>query len=681
MGKINKPIIRFALPVCLLAVLLLLPLCIFGVRPLSAAADGGTSLDGEDQMQEAEEGAVATVDGASFFTFSEALTAWEEGEGSILALTADAETDHTLLITGEKFLDLGAFTLSLRAGEEGSVLKVMGSLTLYGSGKITGGNAEQGGGVYVDSRGSFIMNGGEISGNRASSDGGGVYVTGSFTLGGNSIIDCNYGSGGEDSNLFLTNGNRVRLSAFTGRAGVTMAIFSKTEENRFTEEEYEGTFFSDDKDYIAEKGKLTLAPLQRIAAEYVGQEKVFPTTDPSSLIESVQVEAFNVNGTAYAGELELELSGTLKVGAGTMTVIARGEGGEEARTTVTLNVEKPTLCSVQVEQPEYPPKVYFDSPLEALAGEGGYTFKGVYDDGNSRTICSTPEATMEKCGEEYIRESYSLSGDLSVREEGKAEVTVHVGDIKTTFLVEVSKYVFSVKEEDVLALSVPEGGTLDIRAFLPELPSGVLVEGYYNGQPLSVPALSAGMYEVELHFSVADAENYEQITQVLNASLTVLRGSLVAREGGVEYAASREGGLPPDWKLTVKDLSEETRVSMEGSLEARKVLEFTVQREGIVVEETGALTLRIPLPEELLKEEVSVYLLGEDRSLTPVEATREGDVLVVRAGALSHAQYVLAVETASRVYLILSIVFGVACVAGAAAILCYLVFKRKMSLR
>jgi uncharacterized repeat protein (TIGR02543 family) len=67
-----------------------------------------------------------------------------------------------------------------------------GTFTISG-GTISGNTATRGGGVSVDSNGTFTMNGGEISGNSASSAsnpaafGGGVYVYGMFTMSGGTI--------------------------------------------------------------------------------------------------------------------------------------------------------------------------------------------------------------------------------------------------------------------------------------------------------------------------------------------------------------------------------------------------------------------------------------------------------------------------------------------------------------
>lgn len=614
-----------------------------------------------------------------FTTFGEALLHWTDN--SALLLNADCETEETIAASGENMtINLYSHTLSLKEGASGPVISVSGQLTVIGDapeGKITGGNASQGGGIYVGARGRLSLDGVTVTGNRAG-EGGGVYCEGELDLLGETVVEGNSRSEGEDCNIFLTRRNVIAAESFNGRAGVTVVSIDEPFA-RGT-----GDFFSDDPKYSVkdEEGdfRLVIAPLAEIEATYTETEKVFPTTFLDSLKERVRVTGTNVNGVPYAGQISFVLSGTLKVGSGEVTVTATGEGGETAKTTIRLTVKKPEIVSVQVVAPEYPPKVYFDSSVYALTGEGGYQFRGLYDDGNERVICATSAETAQKSGEEYITEYYTLSGDLSAHEEGKAEITVTVGKVVQTFLAEVSKYVVAVSPEDVVEISVPEGGTCDVGQFVPTLPRGIEVEAQLDASPLDVSLLKPGFYTVELRFVVSDTENYEEISAVLTASLTVLRGEITGKVDGMAYGLTREGGLPPDWRLNVKNVTDSVTAKFEGSLEAQRVFEVTLQREGIVVEEPGKLALRLPIAEELQEEEIRLFLLRPDGTTEEVNATRDGAFLVFSADQLSHAQYVLAVETASQIYLILSIVFGVMCALGAAALLCYLVFKRKMPL-
>ena len=103
--------------------------------------------------------------------------------GGVITLTNDvsaAAGDTPLKVETAVVLDLAGYTI--RGNGSNEVFRILsgGDLTLTNSipetGAIIGGNASYGGGVYVNSLGTFTMVGGAISGNSANSYGGGVYV-------------------------------------------------------------------------------------------------------------------------------------------------------------------------------------------------------------------------------------------------------------------------------------------------------------------------------------------------------------------------------------------------------------------------------------------------------------------------------------------------------------------------
>jgi uncharacterized repeat protein (TIGR02543 family) len=94
----------------------------------------------------------------------------------------------------------------------GGVVLYEGGIFIMNGGEISGNRASDGGGVYVNYRGTFTMNGGIISGNRASSNGGGVSVrdNGTFTMNGGNISGNTADWGG---------GVYVREGTFTMKGG------------------------------------------------------------------------------------------------------------------------------------------------------------------------------------------------------------------------------------------------------------------------------------------------------------------------------------------------------------------------------------------------------------------------------------------------------------------------------
>ena len=188
---------------------------------------------------------------------ADALAAAVEKHGTV-TLGADIDIDSTLVIKKNVFvtLDLNGYVLKMNGSD--SVFKVAGEggLTVTDSstenrthtftvgddglwkleaggektvtgGVITGGNAANGGGVYVRQYGRFTLEGGSIVGCRASGSGG-VYVEkyGRFTLKNGSIAGCRadeYGGGvylEEDGNFTLEKGSIMGCRAGKYGGGV-----------------------------------------------------------------------------------------------------------------------------------------------------------------------------------------------------------------------------------------------------------------------------------------------------------------------------------------------------------------------------------------------------------------------------------------------------------------------------
>ena len=87
-------------------------------------------------------------------------------------------------------LNLNGKTINRNLGsaiENGYVIKNLGTLTINGSGTITGGkNTSEGGGIYTNS-GSLYINGGNITGNSSTEGGGIYYLSGYLYINGGSI--------------------------------------------------------------------------------------------------------------------------------------------------------------------------------------------------------------------------------------------------------------------------------------------------------------------------------------------------------------------------------------------------------------------------------------------------------------------------------------------------------------
>ena len=160
--------------------------------------------------------------------------------GNSVKLTKNIDINTALNVTSTLTLDLNGCVLRLRMRGNTSVFYVYNNATLTiqdssaaKSGTITGGNAGDGGGVYIgdnSSEGHLVMTGGTITGcvtnpYRGDGRGGGVFVfKGSFTMSGTAkITSCTADWGGgvvvhTGSSTFTMNGGEISdcKASYTG---------------------------------------------------------------------------------------------------------------------------------------------------------------------------------------------------------------------------------------------------------------------------------------------------------------------------------------------------------------------------------------------------------------------------------------------------------------------------------
>ena len=183
-----------------------------------------TSGDVTNPLVETAEGTTP----ARVTTESALRTALENGVSGIV-LGEDIDINTALNVTSTLTLDLNGCTLRMTGNRSvlcvynGATLTITDSSTAK-SGTITGGNAGDGGGVYIgdnSSEGHLVMTGGTITGcatdpYRGGGRGGGVFVfKGSFTMSGTAkITDCTADWGGgvvvhTRSSTFTMNGGEI----------------------------------------------------------------------------------------------------------------------------------------------------------------------------------------------------------------------------------------------------------------------------------------------------------------------------------------------------------------------------------------------------------------------------------------------------------------------------------------
>lgn len=145
---------------------------------VALAAGRGIQVNAAEQTEKAETeftAEIVTKEGSEGYqSFGEALSAWESGTS--LRLLAEVKVE-TVEIAGEKTLDLNGF--SLCGDGSGPVLRLLpnSALTVAGEGRIEGGKADCGGGIYAENAQLNLL-GGKIA-NNAAKRGGGIYLKGS----------------------------------------------------------------------------------------------------------------------------------------------------------------------------------------------------------------------------------------------------------------------------------------------------------------------------------------------------------------------------------------------------------------------------------------------------------------------------------------------------------------------
>lgn len=141
-------------------------------------------------------------------TWADIQAAIDNGTEEMIILGGDIKADGDsgpINVQRKVTIDLNGHILNrnlTKRKDNGHVIEVRaGELTIKdstgsGKGKITGGNAKIGGGIFIDTGAHLVLESGVIERNTASADGGGIYVKGKLTTGGGRIINNSAGENG-----------------------------------------------------------------------------------------------------------------------------------------------------------------------------------------------------------------------------------------------------------------------------------------------------------------------------------------------------------------------------------------------------------------------------------------------------------------------------------------------------
>ena len=243
--------------------------------------------------------------------------------GSITANTASHNGGGVYVNNGGTFtMDGGSITKNIAADCGGGVL-TNGVFTMNGGvigGKDNGNTAgsdenEGGGGIWVATKGTFTVTGGEISYNNAAR-GGGVLLnnttgdgtpSNTFTINGNPVIANN-----TSNNIYLDDNRTITVTSLTGSArsiGVTLenptaASTVFTSGAKVTTVALAGVFFSDDDDYTVVKtadSEARLARVYKITTSVTGEGDVTFTVNGKETVYALEGDAIAVKATAAGG--------------------------------------------------------------------------------------------------------------------------------------------------------------------------------------------------------------------------------------------------------------------------------------------------------------------------------------------------------------------------------------------
>ena len=285
--------------------------------------------------------------------------------GDTIKLSSNTEIAATLQITKNLTLDLNGHVLKMTG--DGSVLKVSGRATLTiqdssaaKSGTITGGNAEYGGGVYVDDYAALKMTGGCITGCHASRGGGGIYSSGNLYMGGTAKIEKCTGS---DDAIWNRENSDIYADGGTVDGTVNNQGTIKRSEGAAAETVFNGTV------YNRSAGKIE-------AGIYNGTVENNGTITGGTFYGAVMirkgslswVSTGSISGGTFYGSIVNE-AGPEQVTDGTFAVRFDTDGGSEIEPTTVKHSRK-------VQPPSDPEK-------------SGHTFTGWYLD-NEKYNFDTP---------------------------------------------------------------------------------------------------------------------------------------------------------------------------------------------------------------------------------------------------------------------------------------------------
>lgn len=263
-----------------------------------------------------------------------------------------------------------------------------------------------------------------------------------------------------------------------------------------------------------------------------------------------------------------------------------------------------------------------------------------------KKLIAAPQVTGEyvyngatKNAEIAMAEFYTLSGVLSAKDAGtytiKATLTDdNYGWMGSTnnaidILWTIDKAIYDINGVRFDGQEVVEDGQAHSIAIVGTLPTGVSVS--YDGNGKSV----AGIYTVTAKFT--GNANYEPIEDM--EALLVIKTKQMSGDNII--IDNIENGMNPDYKLEVKDITDEElgnvdKTPIESTQEIKQRFDVVLTVDGEIVQPTGKVQVKLLIDEALrTQDNLKVYCISNTGALVDVNATRDGNYMVFEADNLS----------------------------------------------
>ncbi len=274
-------------------------------------------------------------------------------------------------------------------------------------------------------------------------------------------------------------------------------------------------------------------------------------------------------------------------------------------------------------------------------------------------ICDKDISDLVNVGEYTV--TYSVEGTANYN-----------GDTKTVN-VTINKATHDMSGITFVNYTVKYNGETHSLAINGELPNGVTVEYDGNGK------VDAGVYTITANF-IYDTANFNEI-KPMTAILTINQDKVIDHIGETttdkpHVEVTTDGGFAPNVEIVISEIAVENAEKGESVKENEKVdavYDITLKSEGVSVQPSGDITIKLLIPTELKDKEFRIIHNHEGR-FTEIEYTIDGDYAVFSVNQLS--EFIFVSDNTANLGWLIGLLAGIAGLAIISGIILYVKFKK-----